>query len=120
MESVSGNSNCIFCNIISGQIPSQKVFEDENLFAFRDINPVSPEHILIIPKIHKTNLNEFNSKDSNLLGELLLRAAKLAQDLGFSESGYRTVINTAVDGGQTVDHLHLHLLGGRKHLWPPG
>lgn len=114
------SSNCIFCKIIAGEIPSSKVFENQNVFAFRDINAASPEHILVIPKLHKASLNEFDNTDQALLGELLLTVKNIANDLGIAEQGYRTVINTGDNGGQTVDHLHLHLLAGRAHTWPPG
>lgn len=114
------SNNCIFCKIIAGEIPASKVFENKNVLAFRDINAASPEHILVIPKLHKASLNEFNIEDQALLGELLLTVKQTAQDLGFSEKGYRTVINTGDHGGQTVHHLHLHLLAGRAHTWPPG
>ena len=114
------SNNCIFCKIIAGEIPASKVFENNNVLAFRDINAASPEHILVIPKLHKASLNEFKLEDQSLLGELLLIVKQIAQDLGFSEKGYRTVINTGDHGGQTVHHLHLHLLAGRAHTWPPG
>ncbi len=109
--------DCIFCKIIKGEIPSSKVYEDEQVFAFHDISPASKTHVLIIPKTHYDSLRE---ADKNILGELLYRAKELAKDLGISETGFRTVINTGKDGGQTVEHLHLHLLGGRAHHWPPG
>ncbi len=113
-------SDCIFCKIVKGEIPATKIYENDNVIAFRDIKAASPEHVLVIPKVHKSSLNDFDHNDQLLLGELLLTVKKLAQDLGVAESGYRTVINTKDDGGQTVHHLHLHLLAGRKHSWPPG
>ncbi len=110
-------SDCIFCKIINSEIPAQKVYEDDIVFAFYDINPASKTHILVIPKTHFDSVRE---ADKTTLGELLFRARELAKDLGISETGFRTVINTGRDGGQTVGHLHLHLLGGRQHHWPPG
>lgn len=112
--------DCIFCKIASGEIPATKVFENQNIIAFRDIKAASPEHILVVPKIHKACLNDFSDEDQLLLGELLLTVSKLAKELGVAESGYRTVINTRDNGGQTVHHLHIHLLAGRFHTWPPG
>lgn len=112
--------NCLFCKIISGKIPSNKVFESENIFVFSDINPCAEHHYLIIPKIHIENLNEMTDSHKNLLGEIMLTASHLANELGFSEKGYRVVANTNEDGGQTVYHFHLHLIAGRKLEWPPG
>ncbi len=109
--------DCIFCKIIKGEISATKVYEDEQILAFNDISPSSPTHILLIPKTHYDSLREANKA---ILGELLYRARELAQELGISETGFRTVINTGKQGGQTVAHLHLHLLGGRNHNWPPG
>ncbi len=109
--------DCLFCKIINNEIPATKVYEDDLVLAFKDIKPASKTHILVIPKTHFDSLKE---ADQGTLGELLFRAKELAKDLGISESGFRTVINTGVDGGQTVAHLHLHLLGGRAHHWPPG
>jgi len=111
------SEDCIFCKIIHGSIPATKVYEDEQVLAFKDISPASPTHILVIPKTHYASVRE---ADKNTLGELLYRAKELAHELGISDSGFRTVINTGSDGGQTVAHLHLHLLGGRKHNWPAG
>jgi histidine triad (HIT) family protein len=111
--------DCIFCKIIAGTIPSKKIFEDEQLYAFADIDPKAPVHLLIVPKKHIGSLADATAEDQALLGKLLAAAAEIArtQSLG---NGYRTVINTGPDGGQTVDHLHLHLLGGRPMHWPPG
>ncbi len=110
--------DCLFCKIIRAEIPSTKVFEDDELLAFNDISPASKTHVLIIPKKHYDSLREV--EDSKLLGAILHRAKLLAEELGIAEAGYRTVINTGKNGGQTVGHLHLHLLGGRAHGWPPG
>tara|TARA_B100000131_G_scaffold86676_1_gene83543 strand:+ start:2356 stop:2727 length:372 start_codon:yes stop_codon:yes gene_type:complete len=113
-------SDCLFCKIVAGEIPCDKVFENELLIAFRDISPVSPTHILIIPKKHISSLNELSEEDRFLAGEMLLSAKKIAKSEKINLSGYRTVINTNDDGGQTVFHIHMHLIGGRKMDWPPG
>ncbi|HWZ58297.1 MAG TPA: histidine triad nucleotide-binding protein [Gemmatimonadaceae bacterium] len=110
--------DCLFCRIISGEIPASKVGETPDAIAIRDINPQAPYHVLIIPREHIRSLNE--TTDAGLLGRLLLFAAGLARDAGYADSGYRVVINTNADGGQTVFHLHLHLLAGRHLHWPPG
>lgn len=111
--------DCIFCKIIAGNIPSKKVFEDEQVYAFADIDPRAPVHILIVPKKHIPSLAAADASDTPLLGHIHAMAAKLAQEKGLA-NGFRTVINTGPDGGQTVSHLHLHLLGGRQMHWPPG
>ncbi len=113
-------NECLFCNMVSGAIPCDKVYENEYVLAFRDIDPKAPTHILIIPKKHIKTLNEINENDQDLLGELLLTAKKIAKDEGIDTSGYRTVFNCNSDGGQTVFHIHMHLLGGRQMAWPPG
>ncbi len=110
---------CLFCKIIAGEIPSKKVFEDELTYAFRDIHPQAPSHILIVPRKHLTSLAHASEEDRELLGYLHLVAAKIAESEGL-RNGFRTVINIGADGGQTVDHLHIHLLGGRAMGWPPG
>ena len=112
--------NCIFCKIVRGEIPSKKIFEDDEVLAFHDINPGAPVHFLLIPKRHIANLSETKADDSALLGRLVFRANELAAELGCRENGYRLVINCKSHGGQTVDHLHLHVLGGRRLAWPPG
>ena len=114
---MSVSTDCIFCKIVKKEIPSKIVFENEDFIAFSDINPVSPTHILVIPKNHYKNLWEITDKD--LLGKFLLTAKEIAKQEGLNE-GFRTVINTGDNGGQTVHHLHLHVLGGRFHKWPPG
>jgi histidine triad (HIT) family protein len=106
--------------MVSGDIPCEKVYENELILSFRDIDPKAPTHILIIPKKHIETLNEIDENDQNLLGELLLTAKKIAKDEGIDSSGYRTVFNCNADGGQTVFHIHMHLLGGRLMAWPPG
>jgi histidine triad (HIT) family protein len=112
-------SDCLFCRIIAGEIPSKKVYEDEHSFAFEDINPQAPTHALIIPKKHVVGLKEAKPEDAALLGHLQLVAAKLARERGI-ENGYRTVLNVGPGAGQSVFHIHLHLIGGRKLGWPPG
>lgn len=111
-------TDCLFCKMVSGQIQPDKVYEDESILAFRDINPQAPLHVLIIPKRHLANLNALD--DGELGGLLLKTAARIATEQGYADSGYRTVINCNEDGGQTVHHLHLHLLAGRSMHWPPG
>ena len=111
-------TDCLFCKMIAGEIKPDVVYEDENILAFRDINPQAPVHILIIPKVHLETLNDLD--DSVLAGKLLQTAIKLAKQEGLAEEGYRTVLNCNEKGGQEVFHLHMHLLGGRQMLWPPG
>jgi histidine triad (HIT) family protein len=113
------HSECLFCKIVAGTIPAQRVFETDHVLAFADINPQAPTHLLIIPKTHVASLAHTKAEDHQLLGDLLDSAAELARSKGL-DKGYRIVINTGSDGGQTVDHLHLHLLGGRHMSWPPG
>lgn len=115
-----GQENCLFCKIIAGDVPSEKVFEDENCVAFNDISPQAPEHILIIPRMHLDSLDKAEGSQREILGHLLLTAAEIAREKGFAGDGYRVVINTNSDGGQTVFHLHVHLLGGRQFVFPPG
>lgn len=112
--------NCLFCRIIAGEIPSTKVHEDDQTYAFTDIDPQAPTHVLIIPKEHIESLNEIGKGDEALLGRLLRLAPKIANQLGIAESGFRAVINTGENGGKSVDHLHVHVLGGRPMAWPPG
>ncbi len=113
--------DCLFCKIASGSIPAKKVFEDDQAIAFRDINPQAPVHILVVPKKHVGSLAEMGGTedDEAFVGHLLALVAQIARAENLSH-GYRTVVNTGPDGGQTVDHLHLHLLGGRAMHWPPG
>ena len=112
--------NCIFCKIIAGGIPSEMVYEDDICVAFKDLNPQAPTHILIVPREHIESLDKARNKHQETLGYLLLIAAEIARENEFAEAGYRTVINTNADGGQTVFHLHIHLLGGRPFVFPPG
>lgn len=106
--------DCIFCEIAQGHIPADKVYEDEKVLAFKDIHPITPVHILVIPKEHFSSLNEMTSQDAAIFGELFNTARLLAKEFGVDKSGYRLVLNTGPDAGQTVFHIHLHLLGGRK------
>ena len=112
--------SCLFCDIIAGNIPADIVFEDDHLLAFRDLNPQAPVHILIIPKKHISGLDNAGDDDRELLGMITLRAAQIASETGIDETGFRLVVNSGSDAGQEVDHLHFHLLGGRKMSWPPG
>jgi len=112
-------SDCLFCRIIAGEIPSNKVYEDEYTFAFEDINPQAPTHILVVPKKHVAGLKEAGGEDAELVGRCHLTAAKIARDRSI-EDGYRTVLNVGPRAGQSVFHLHVHLVGGRRLGWPPG
>ena len=111
---------CLFCRIVAGEIPADTVHQDEHCLAFRDINPQAPVHVLVIPREHLESLDEAGRKDEGLLGHLLRIAARVANEQGLAESGYRTVINTGAGAGQSVFHLHVHVLGGRALSWPPG
>ena len=113
-------SDCIFCKIIKGEIPAKKLYEDDELLAFHDVNPQAPVHFLVIPKKHIPNIMELDASDAALLGRLLFKAQELAATNGCAEKGARFVINCKSDGGQSVDHLHCHILGGRAMAWPPG
>jgi histidine triad (HIT) family protein len=112
--------DCIFCKIVAGEIPAAKIFEDGRAVVFRDINPQAPTHALVIPRAHVASLDEAGEGEEALLGHLLLVAARVAREGGLAASGYRTVINTGAAAGQTVFHIHVHLLGGRRLTWPPG
>lgn len=112
--------DCVFCMIADKKIPSQIVYEDEEILAFKDINPEAPVHILIIPKKHFTSLMELNEEDMPIISKIFDTAKKLAKDFGISESGFRIVNNCGSDGGQSVDHMHFHMMGGRSMHWPPG
>jgi histidine triad (HIT) family protein len=112
--------DCLFCRIIAGEIPADIIYTDDVSIAFRDINPQAPTHILVIPREHIESLDEATQREERMLGHLLRIAARVANQQGLSESGYRTVINTGAGAGQSVFHLHLHVLGGRQMNWPPG
>lgn len=113
-------STCLFCKIIAGEIPGTMVYQDEHLVALEDINPQAPTHILIVPRRHINTLNDLTPEDDALVGEMTRRAAALAREHGHADRGYRTVFNSNADAGQTVFHIHLHVLGGRRFGWPPG
>lgn len=114
------SNDCLFCSIVSGSVPADVVHRDERTVAFRDINPQAPVHVLVVPTRHITSLDTARADEAPLLGALLLRAAEVARQEGIDDSGYRTVVNTGEEGGQTVGHLHVHVLGGRGLSWPPG
>ena len=114
------SDNCLFCKIVAGDIPSDQVYQDDVCIAFNDISPQAPTHILIVPRTHVDSLDTAQGQDKQDLGHLLLAAAEIARENGFAENGYRVVINTNSDGGQTVFHLHVHLLAGRPFIFPPG
>lgn len=111
--------DCLFCKIASGEIPSKKLFEDERIFAFYDINPEAPVHFLVIPKVHIGSVDEINAENSDIIAHIFETIAKLAVQLGL-KNGYRVVTNVGRDAGQSVEHLHFHVLGGRGLAWPPG
>ncbi len=112
--------DCIFCRIVAGEIPSNRVAEDDTLIAFRDIAPRAPTHILMVPREHITSADKLTEADAGLLGRIFATAASIARSEGISEAGYRIVTNIGEWGGQSVDHLHFHLMGGRPFSWPPG
>jgi histidine triad (HIT) family protein len=114
------SADCLFCKIVAGDIPSSKVFEDDLCYAFNDITPQAPTHILVVPRRHIDSLDKAGGTDKELIGHLMITAASIARDKGFADDGYRVVVNTNSDGGQTVFHLHVHLLGGRPFVFPPG
>lgn len=111
---------CLFCRIVAGELPAKKIFEDDTLVAFHDIHPQAPVHVLIVPRRHIPTLNDLTPDDDALTGAMLRRAAAIAHDLGIAQRGYRTVFNCNREAGQSVFHIHLHLLGGRALGWPPG
>jgi histidine triad (HIT) family protein len=113
-------ADCLFCRIVAGTIPATLVHQDEHLVAFRDINPQAPMHVLIVPRRHVASLNELTESDDQIVGEMVRRAAAIARSNGFADRGYRTVFNCNAEAGQTVFHIHLHVLGGRPLAWPPG
>ena len=113
-------SDCLFCRIAQGQIPADVVRSDSEVVAFRDLHPQAPTHILIIPRKHIASVSELKGTDAHLMGKLYLMAKELAQEEGIAEEGYRMVVNAGADAGQTVFHIHLHLMGGRGMGWPPG
>jgi histidine triad (HIT) family protein len=114
------DENCLFCKIVDRKIPAKIAYEDDHVLAFHDIAPQAPVHILLIPKKHLSTLNDLTPADTDMMGRLIYQAQHLAKNLNFSENGYRLVMNCNADGGQTVFHIHLHLLAGRTLTWPPG
>ena len=114
------NSECLFCRIIAGEIPGVFVHQDERIVAFRDVNPQAPMHVLVVPRRHIATLNDLTPEDEGLIGEMTRRAVAIARENGHAERGYRTVFNANADAGQTVFHIHMHVLGGRRFGWPPG
>ncbi|MPQ42244.1 histidine triad nucleotide-binding protein [Clostridium tarantellae] len=113
-------SECIFCKIGKGQIPSKKVYEDDKVIAFHDINPEAPVHVLVIPKEHIESVNMIDENNSKIIAHIFVAINKIVKELNIQESGYRVVTNCGQDGGQTVGHIHFHVLGGRNLQWPPG
>jgi histidine triad (HIT) family protein len=113
-------ADCLFCKIVAGQIPATIVFQDDHVVAFKDITPRAPTHVLIVPRRHIASLNDLGAGDDALVGEMVRAAAAIATEQGLADRGYRTVFNCNADAGQTVFHIHLHLLGGRTMAWPPG
>ena len=114
------SENCLFCGIAAGKIPATTVYQDDRVLAFEDVNPQAPFHVLIIPRRHIATLNDLKPDDEILVGEIVKHAARLAKDYGHDEDGYRTVFNCNRGAGQSVFHIHLHLLAGRNMTWPPG
>lgn len=112
--------DCIFCKIIDGEIPSKTIYEDDTILAFEDIDVQAPVHVLVIPKQHIPSLNAIDEKSADIISHISMKLPQLAKRLGVHDSGYRVVVNCGTDGGQTVGHLHYHLLGGRSLTWPPG
>jgi histidine triad (HIT) family protein len=113
-------ADCLFCRIVAGEIPAAVVYKDDRLIAFKDINGQAPMHLLVVPRKHIARLNDLSPEDDALVGEMMRRAAALAREHGHADTGYRTVFNTNAAAGQTVFHIHLHVLGGRSLSWPPG
>ena len=111
---------CLFCRIIKGEIPCSRVYEDDEVFAFHDISPQAPVHILVLPKKHIPDLSELKEDDAELMGKLVWAASSIAREKGFASSGFRLVVNTKESAGQSVFHLHMHLMSGRNFRWPPG
>ena len=112
--------SCIFCKIANGEIPSKKIYEDDKVLAFQDISPEAPVHFLVIPKEHIQSVNDLTEKNSDIISHIFLVINKLVRELNINETGYRIVNNCGKDGGQTVDHMHFHVLGQRDLKWPPG
>lgn len=113
-------SQCLFCRIAAGEIPSRQIYSDERVYAFADINPAAPSHFLVIPRKHLSSINDATGADEALLGHMMLTAQKIAAEQELAKDGFRLVVNTGTNGGQTVFHIHLHIIGGRQLGWPPG
>jgi histidine triad (HIT) family protein len=113
-------TDCLFCKMVAGEIKPDVVYEDEAVLAFRDVNPQAPSHVLVVPKAHIATLNDLQTKDAELVGRLFLAAKQIAAQEGLAERGYRTVMNCNAEAGQSVYHIHLHVLAGRPMAWPPG
>ncbi|MGN6186240.1 MAG: histidine triad nucleotide-binding protein [Thermoanaerobaculia bacterium] len=114
------NDECLFCRIAAGEIPAKKVYEDADVIAFHDINPQAPTHVLVIPRKHIAMLNDLSEADASTIGTTIVRASSIARDLQLHDDGYRLVVNNGEGAGQTVFHIHVHVLGGRGFGWPPG
>jgi histidine triad (HIT) family protein len=114
------NDKCLFCRIATGEIPAKKIYDDDDVIAFQDINPQAPAHVLVIPRKHIPSLDDLNEADAGVVGTALVRIAQIARDMHLSSDGYRVVVNNGEAAGQTVFHIHFHLLGGRNFGWPPG
>jgi histidine triad (HIT) family protein len=112
--------DCLFCRIIEGKVPGAIVYKDERVVAFKDVNPQAPMHLLVVPRRHIASLNDLSVEDDDLVGEITRRGAALAKEHGHAEGGYRLVFNCNANAGQTVFHVHLHVLAGRRMTWPPG
>ncbi|MBL4583269.1 MAG: histidine triad nucleotide-binding protein [Pseudomonadales bacterium] len=112
--------SCIFCKIVAGEIPAEIIYQDDDVMCFKDVAPQAPTHLLVIPKKHIGSIAELKDSDTNLAGKILVTATAMAKDQGISESGYRVAMNCGDEGGQTVGHIHMHVLGGRQMGWPPG
>ena len=120
VKEVKDMSECIFCKIAKKEIPAQIVYEDETILVFKDLSPVAPVHYLMIPKVHIQSIHHMNPEHIELVGSMLSKVNSIVSETGIAESGYRVVTNIGVEGGQTVDHLHFHIIGGRNMQWPPG
>lgn len=114
------SDDCIFCKIVSGELPSEQLYQDEQVIAFRDLHPVAPVHVLVIPRKHIPSMNDLEDEDKPLIGEMFSVTRDLARHLGLAKSGYRLIVNNGPDGGQVVYHLHLHLIGGHRMRYPMG
>ena len=117
---MASNAQCLFCRIVNGDIPAKKLFEDDQVMAFHDITPQAPTHVLIIPRNHIPSIDDMTDADADIVGQTILRASKIARELHLEMDGYRLVVNNGPGAGQSVPHIHFHLLGGRQFGWPPG